>query len=120
MKVSASTIPASSMAPPQRRAQMSLRTVTPNIPKNALELAELEEDLRRMRCTGLLERPWALKKEELVYELVQPERSNIFNGTIQDRPQLWIADLWRKFYGFPRGGVGLANRMDGYIEGCFM
>ena len=46
-------------------------------------------------------------------ELVQPERSNIFDGTIPDQPQLWTADLWRKVYGFPIGEAGLANRMDG-------
>ena len=120
MKVSASTIPARSMAPPQKRTQMSLQTVTPSIPENALELAELEEDLRRMRCTGLLERPWALKKEEIVHKLVQPKHPNIFNATIRDRPQLWTADLWREVYGFPRGEAGLANRMNGYIEGRFM
>ena len=94
--------------------------VTPSIPEYALELAELEEDLRTMRCTGLLERLWALKKAETVRELVQPERPNIFDGTIRDRPQLWTADLWRDVYGFPKGGAGLANRMDGYIEGHFM
>ena len=108
------------MAPPQRHAQMSLRTVTPSIPENPLKLAELKEDLRRMRCIGLLERPWALKREELVRKLVQPECPNIFNGTIWDRPQLWTAELWRDTYEFPSGGAGLANRTDGYIKGRFM
>ena len=111
MKVSESSIPASSMAPPQRRAQMSLRTVTPNIPENPLELVELIEDLRRMRCIGLLERPWTLKREEIVRKLVQPECPNIFDGTIRDRPQMWTADLWREGYEFPSDRVGLANRM---------
>ena len=32
------------MAPPQRRVQMSLRMVTPSIPENPIELAELKED----------------------------------------------------------------------------
>ena len=85
-----------------------------------MELAELKEDLRRMRCTGLLERPWALKREELVCKLVQLECPNVFDRTIRDRPQLWIANLWRETYVFLSGGVGLANRMDGYIEGHFM
>ena len=73
-----------------------------------------------MRCSELLERPWALKREELVRELVQPERPNIFDGTVRDRPQLWTADLWKETYEFWSGGAGLSNQMDGYIEGRFM
>ena len=111
--------PASLMAPPQRRA-ISLWTVTPSIPKNPMELVELKEDLRRMRCDGLLDRPWALKREELVHELVQPEHPNIFDGTIWDQPQMWTAELWRDTYNFLSSGSGLSNRMDGYIEGRFM
>ena len=108
------------MAPPQRRVQVSLRMVTPSILENPIALAELKEDLRPMRCVGLLERPWALKREELVRELIQPERPNIFDRTIRDRPQLWTAELWRETYDFPSGGARLANRMDGYIEGRFI
>ena len=99
---------------------MSLWTVTPSIPENPIALVELKEDLRIMRWAGLLERPWALKREELVRELLLPERSNIFDTTVRDRPQLWTAELWRESYGFPSGGAGLANRMDGYIEGRFI
>ena len=72
------------MAPPQRHVQMSLQTMMPSISKNPIELAELKEDLRRMRYAGLLEQLWALKREELVRELVQSERPNIFDGTICD------------------------------------
>ena len=52
--------------------------------------------------------------------MLQQERPNIFDGTIRDRPQLWTADLWRDTYRFPRGGSGLANRMEGHHEGRFM
>ena len=119
VKDSESTFPASSMAPPQRRT-ISLRTVTPSIPENPIELEELKEDLRRMRCARLLERPWELKREELVRKLVQPERPNIFDKTIRDRPQIWTAELWRDTYNFSSGGAGLSNWMDGYIEGRFI
>ena len=107
------------MAPPQTRA-ISLRNVTPSIPENPIHLEELKQDLARMRCEGLLERPWALKREQLVREMLQQERPNIFDGTIRDRPQLWTADLWRDTYRFLRGGSGLANRMEGHHEGRFM
>ena len=107
------------MAPPQTRT-ISLWNVTPSISENPIELTELKQDLVRMRCAGLLERPWALKREELVRELVQPERPNIFDRTIRDRPQLWTAVLWRNTYDFLSGGSGLSNRMESYHEGCFM
>ena len=94
--------------------------MTPNILEGGLERAQLEEDLRRMRCVGLLEQLWGLKQEEIVRELVAMECPNIFDGTIRDRPQLWTADLWRDVYNFPEGGAGLANRMDGYIKGQFI
>ena len=99
---------------------MSLRMVTPSIPEGGLERTQLEEDLRRMRCVGLLEGPWGLKQEEIVHKLVAIERPNIFDGTIWDRPQLWTANLWRDIYNFPEGGAGLANRMNDYIEGWFI
>ena len=107
------------MAPPQTQT-ISLRNVTPSIPENPIHFQELKQDLVRMRCDELLDRPWALKKEELVREMVQPERPSIFDGTIWDRPQLWTTDLWRDTYNFPRGGSGLSNRMEGHYERRFM
>ena len=111
--------PITEMAPPQTRV-ISLRNVTPSIPENPIHLEELKQDLAWMRCEGLLERPWALKREQLVREIVQPERPNIFDGTIRDCPELSTADLWRDMYQFPRGGSGLSNRMEGHYEGRFM
>ena len=90
------------------------------IPENPIHFQELKQDLVQMRCAELLERPWALKREELVWEMVQPEWPNIFDGTIRDRPQLWTANLWCDTYNFPRGGSGVSNRMEGHHEGCFM
>ena len=114
-----SSFPITSMAPPQTRS-ISLRNVTPSISENPIHLDELKQDLVWMRCDGLLERPWALKREQLVWEMVQPERPNIFDETIRDRPQLWTANLWRDTYHFSREGSGLSNRMEGHHEGCFM
>ena len=104
---------------PQTRT-ISLRNVTPSIPENPIEFEELKQDLARMRCAGLLERLWALKREELVQEMVQPEHPNIFDGTIRDQAQLWTADLWQDTYSFPRGGSGLSNWMKGYHEGRYI
>ena len=114
-----SSDPITEMAPPQTRV-ISLRNVTPSIPENPIHLEELKQDLARMRCEGLLERPWVLKRKQLVWEMVQPEWPNIFDGTIWDRPQLWTADLWRNTYNFSRGGSELSNRMEGHHKGRFM
>ena len=46
------------MAPPQKGAQVALRNVTPSIPEGGVERAQLEEDLKKMQCEGLLKRPW--------------------------------------------------------------
>ena len=107
------------MAPPQTKA-ISLRNVTLSIPENPIHLEELKQDLARMRCEGLLDRPWTLKREQLVRELLLPECPNMFDMTVRDRPQLWTADLWQETYRFPRGGSGLSNRTEGHHEGRFM
>ena len=70
------------MAPPQRHVQVSLQTVTPSIPENRIALAELKKDLRVMKCADLLEQSWVLKREELVHELLLPERPNIFDTIV--------------------------------------
>ena len=78
--------PNSKMAPPQTRA-ISLWNVTPSIPENPIHLDELKQDLARLRCEGLLERPWLLKREQLVREMVQPERPNVrtqFNKRLKE------------------------------------
>ena len=107
------------MVPPQTRV-ISVWNVTLSILENPIHLEELKQDLARMRCEELLERPWALKREQLVREMVQPEQPSIFDSTIRDCPQLWTADLWHDMYQFPRGGSGLSNRMEGHHEGRFM
>ena len=105
------------MAPPR---VISLWNVTPSIPENPIHLEELKQDLARMRCEGLLDRPWTLKREQLVWELLLSERPNMFDTTVRDQPQLWTVDLWRQTYRFPRGGSGLSNRTAGHHEGWFM
>ena len=83
------------MAPPRA---ISLRNVTPSILENPIHLEELKQDLARMRCEGLLDRPWTLKREQLVREMLLLERSNMFDTMVRDRPQLWTADLWGQTY----------------------
>ena len=108
------------MAPQQRVVQVSLRNVIPNIPERRLERAQLEEDLKKMRCAGLQEQLWGLKHEEIIWELLATERPNVFDGTIQDRPEQWTSGHWREVYSFWEGRAGLANRMDAYVDGKFI
>ena len=105
------------MAPPRA---ISLRNVTPSIPENPIHLENLKQDLARMRCEGLLDRPWTLKREQLVREMLLLERPNMFDTTVRDRPQLWTVDLWRQTYRFSGGESGLSNRTEGHHEGRFM
>ena len=48
------------------------------------------------------------------------EQRNIFDNTMWDRPEEWIAGVWRAIYQFPSGGAGLAIRMDTYVDGKFL
>ena len=112
------------MAPKQRGVHVSLRNVSPAIPKGEEEHEMLRSDLFGLRCVGLLERPWNQKNEEFIQQFVmireqKMERSNIFDTTIHDRPEEWTAGVWREVYDFLPGGGGMANRIDLYIEGKF-
>ena len=105
---------------PQLRAvQVSLRNVTPSIPEGDQERAQLEEDLKKMRCEGLLERPSGLKHEDIMGELLM-EQPNIFDTTVRDWPKQWTSKLWREVYNFPEGGAGLANRTNTFVDGKYI
>ena len=104
---------------------MSLRNVAPVILEEEAERAKLEQDLEGMGCVELLYRPWTIKKEEFVHEFVmirekQAKRSNIFDTTMQDQPEDWMARVWRAVYQFLIGGPKLAKRTDKYMEGKFL
>ena len=83
-----------------------------------------ELNLSSMGCIGLLDRPWALKSEEMVREFVSireqlVEWHNIFDNTMRDWLEEWTAGVWRAVYQFPSEGAGLANRMDTHVDGKF-
>ena len=119
MQDSESETPIREMEPQQRAVQVSLKNVTPSILEGGQEHAQLEEDLKKMRCAGLLKRSWGLKHKDIVQELLATERPNIFNTTIQDRPQQWTSKIWREVYSFPSSGACLANRTDTFVDDKF-
>ena len=47
------------------------------------------------------------------------ERRNIFDNTIQDRPEKWTAGVWKEVYQFPNSGAGMAIRNDTFVNGKF-
>ena len=59
-----------SMAPMMGKTPLILRSVVPAIPKEPGERAYLEEDLTRIGCIGLLNKPWTVKEEKMVRELI--------------------------------------------------
>ena len=61
--------------------QVSLKAMVPVIPKTPTARRELEEDLMRIGCVGLLNKPWNIKDEGLVRELVEGA-PNQFDHTV--------------------------------------
>ena len=78
----------------------------------------LEEDLNRIRCIGLLSKPWAVKDERMVRDLTKGA-PNQNEGTVRARPETWGAERWREAYGFGTGGEGFASWTDKFIGGIF-
>jgi hypothetical protein len=92
--------------------------IVPEVPRDEVEKGELLGDLQTMGCSGLLEKPWGFKDEEVVRELLD-RVSNEFNNSIRAAPTRWTEEVWREVYNFSTGGGGLAGRKDEYVRDCF-
>ena len=97
---------------------MALKAVVPGMPKSVKDRELLEEDLRRIGCHGFIGKPWGLRMEDMVAELLG-DKDNRWDGTVRQAPEKWTAKEWRKVYGFGRGGEGMASRTDRFIDGMF-
>ena len=97
---------------------MALKAVVSGIPKSAKDRELLDDDLRRIGCHGLMGKPWGLRMEDLVVELLG-EKDNRWHGTVRQAPEKWTAKEWRKVYGFAREGEGMASWTDRFIDGKF-
>ena len=97
---------------------LTLWSVVPAIPKEPKERAYLEEDLTRVRCIGLMSKPWLVRDERMVLELVTGA-PNQYEGTVQARLESWSVEKWREAHGFSTGGEGFASRIDKFIGGKF-
>ena len=56
-------------ATPEEGVTIKMKAITPRVPKTDLETQQLEEDLDRMECLQLLNRPWGLMSEYMLREL---------------------------------------------------
>ena len=97
---------------------MALKAVVSGVPKSVRDRELLEEDLRRIGCHGFMGRPWGLRMEDMVVELLG-DKDNRWHGTMCQAPEKWTAKEWRKVYGFGRGGEGMASWIDRFIDGMF-
>ena len=96
--------------------QISLKALVPVVPQTPTGRRELEEDLERIGCADLLNKPWGLKDEGLVKELVHGA-PNQFDLTIRSKPERWTALAWRETYGFKPEGYRWASWTDKYTVG---
>ena len=97
---------------------MALKAVVPGIPKSAKDRELLEEDLRTIRCLEFMGKPWGIRMEDLVVELLG-EKDNRWHETVCQALEKWTAKEWRKVYGFAREGEGMASWTDRFIDGKF-
>ena len=98
--------------------QISLKALVPVVPMTPTRRRELKENLERIGCAGLLNKPWSIKDKGLVRELVQGA-PNQFDLTVRRKPERWTALIWWETYGFKLEGYGWASRTDKYIVGQF-
>ena len=97
---------------------MALKAMVLGVPKSARDRELLEEDLQRIGCHRFMGRPWGLRMEDMVVELLG-NKDNRWHGTVRQAPKKWTAKEWRKVYGFGRGGEGMAFQTDRFIDGMF-
>jgi hypothetical protein len=99
-------------------SEVKIRKVVPEVPRDETERGELLEDLQRMGCSGLLEKPWGFKDNRIVRELLD-EVTNEFDNTIRATPTRWMEDCWREVSNFSTSGGRMAGRKDKYVRDCF-
>jgi hypothetical protein len=99
-------------------SEVKIRKIVPEVPRDETERGELLEDLQRMDCSGLLQKPWGFKDDRIVRELLDGV-TNEFDNTIRATPTRWTEECWREVYNFSTGGGGLAGRKDEYVKDCF-
>lgn len=99
-------------------AHVQCRVLSPATPVRESEMNKLIDDLTRMRCEGLLSRPWLLKDEAMVAEILDG-LDNRWDNTIRGKPTLWCAEQWAETYCFKQNGLLWETRTDKYVQDRF-
>ena len=83
-------------------------------PQTLVGRQELEEDLERIGCASLLNKPWSLKDKGLVWELLlgMPKQ---FDLTVRGKSERWTILAWRETYDIKPEEYGWTSRTDKYI-----
>ena len=97
---------------------MSLKSITPPIPRLEKEKEMLVEDLTKMGYKGLLLEPWSLKSKAMVQEF-QGKCSNKWEGTIRRDSEYWTANLRAEVYGFQKEGRMRVGRTKTWVNSKF-
>lgn len=100
------------------RKAINIRTVVPRVPAADKEQEALDADLKRMGCYGFRNRPWCVREEDMIRELIEG-CSNEWDHTIRSTPKKWTTELWREAYKFMANGEGMCPRGETFIEGKF-
>jgi hypothetical protein len=69
-------------SPKSAKPLVIARMICPVIPVDPTTRKELEEDLQQLGCIGLLARPWDLRNDEIIEELVT-ETPNQYELTLR-------------------------------------
>ena len=107
-----------SAAAANEKVVIKMKAITPVFPESDLGLVELQEDLDRMDCVQLMSKPWSLKSEYMLQEILVGGLYK-FKTTLRARPSQWTALAWRGAYGFGTKGQGVCGRGEDFTVGRF-
>ena len=101
-----------------REKKVALKKVYVKVPRSMEDFKELEDDLTRMGCVGLLHHPWGMLEERVVKELLPGnEVPREFESTMRGNDAMWAAEVWRQVYSLGHGEEGFAK--EDYVQGKF-
>ena len=69
---------------------MALKAVVLGMPKSVKDRELLEEDLQRIGYHGFIGKPWGLRMEDMVAELLG-DKDNQWDGTVRQASEKWTA-----------------------------
>lgn len=96
----------------------ALKMVQSEILTDERELEQLKMALSRMGCAGLLDVPWGVREESMIWDLIGRVVFT-WDNTLRGHLEKWTLTVWRDVYGFWRGGVKAPKQVNEFLEGEF-